>query len=79
MILGAVCGVLLAAMAGTSSAALIYESATMGAPGQPVWGHLLLGTIQFGGELDAKELLEKQSSGAKLFYSGKHQPEETQR
>jgi wyosine [tRNA(Phe)-imidazoG37] synthetase (radical SAM superfamily) len=30
-------------------------------------------------ELDAEGLLEKQSSGGKLFYSGKHQPEETQR
>ena len=41
--------VLLVAMAGNSSAALIYESATMGTPGQSVWGDMLLGHTQFGG------------------------------
>jgi len=35
--------------------------------------------IKYVEELDAKGLLEKRSSGGKLFYSGKHQPEETQR
>ena len=30
-------------------------------------------------ELDAEGLLEKRPSGGKLFYSGKHQPEKTQR
>jgi biotin operon repressor len=34
--------------------------------------------IKYVEELDAKGLLEKRSSGGKLFYSGKHQPEETQ-
>jgi len=46
----AICSlVLLIAMAGNSSAALIYESATMGAPGQTIWGHMVLGHTQFGG------------------------------
>lgn len=34
--------------------------------------------IKYVDELDAKGLLEKRSSGGKLFYSGKHQPEGTQ-
>ncbi len=33
--------------------------------------------IKYVEELDASGLLEKLSSGGKLFYSGKHQPEET--
>ncbi|MBN2375242.1 MAG: PEP-CTERM sorting domain-containing protein [Sedimentisphaerales bacterium] len=41
--------VLLISMAGNLSAALIYESATMGTPGQSVYGHMLLGHTQFGG------------------------------
>ena len=46
----AICSlVLLVAMAGNSSAALIYESATMGEAGQSVYGHMLLGHTQFGG------------------------------
>jgi len=35
--------------------------------------------IKYIEELDARGLLEKRYSGRKLFYSGKHQPEETQR
>jgi predicted ArsR family transcriptional regulator len=35
--------------------------------------------IKYVEELDAEGLLEKRSSGGKLFYSGKHQPEQTQR
>ena len=34
--------------------------------------------IKYIEELDANGLIEKRSSGGKLFYSGKHQPEETQ-
>jgi wyosine [tRNA(Phe)-imidazoG37] synthetase (radical SAM superfamily) len=35
--------------------------------------------IKYVEELNAKGLLEKRSSGGKVFYSAKHQPEETQR
>ena len=35
--------------------------------------------IKYVEELDAEGLLEKRSSSGKLFYSGKHEPEETQR
>jgi wyosine [tRNA(Phe)-imidazoG37] synthetase (radical SAM superfamily) len=34
--------------------------------------------IKYVEELDAKGFLEKRSSGGKIFYSGKHEPEETQ-
>jgi len=34
--------------------------------------------IKYVEELDAKGWLEKRSSGEKVFYSGRHQPEETQ-
>ena len=33
--------------------------------------------IKYVEELDASGLIEKRSSGSGLFYSGKHQPEET--
>jgi len=35
--------------------------------------------VKYVEELDAEGLLEKRSSGAKVFYSGKHQSEQTQR
>ena len=35
--------------------------------------------IKYVEELDVKGRLEKQYSGGRLFYSGKHRPEETQR
>ena len=35
--------------------------------------------IKYVEELDAEGLLEKRSSGGKLFYSGRHQPEQPQR
>jgi len=36
-------------------------------------------TIKYVEELDANGLLEKRPSGGKIFYIGKHQPEQTQR
>ena len=33
--------------------------------------------IKYIEELDVKGLLEKRTSGRKLFYRGKHEPEET--
>jgi wyosine [tRNA(Phe)-imidazoG37] synthetase (radical SAM superfamily) len=35
--------------------------------------------IKYVEELDASGLIEKRASGGRLFYSGKHKPEETQR
>ncbi|MGC9454456.1 MAG: PEP-CTERM sorting domain-containing protein [Phycisphaerae bacterium] len=71
--LGVTCGILVAMVAGTASADLIYESASMGAPGQSVWGHMLLGHTQFGGvrfEVDTNVRVDAIGGHFATYYPG---------
>lgn len=71
IVLGLMCGILVVAC--TASADVIYESARMGSPGQPYWGHMLLGHTQFGGvrfEVDTNTRVDAIGGHFATFYSG---------
>ncbi len=73
IILGIVCGIAMGAGGHMATADVIYESATMGAPGQPYWGHMLLSHTQFGGvrfEIDTTLRVDAIGGHFATYYAG---------